>query len=632
MGRHRISLAVVVAGLASACTMVKVPTSRSALGDGVLGLTTNQPAPGSILSSFSGALVSNNSGSLVSNGAATLTGSVLAPTQLVGNNAAAYRVAALSNLPLEGALVYLSDTRERLYVDPTTGQTLTTTTDRTGSFDFPKAPATDSVVVDAVMSGNRRMVGFLDSHAGQNAITLTLASTLVTEFLRQQAQASGSSVTIGSFDPTLQHVPQLVALTQKALDVGALTVPDLSVGAIATMDRQYLVQFATQCAGLKQAWQSLLGFHIGVVQTLAGGQGGFAGDGSPLAAAEFSDPNGIALAPDGSIYVADAGNNRIRRIGPDGTVWTVAGGGDLAQIATRLAAGQVTDAIGDGGPATAAILEEPKAIVALPGGGFAFTEWGGQRVRLVLPDGTIETAVQGSVNDYGPSDGPLTGQTGHPNVIYPLGLAVGPDGALYVCDLGENVVRRIALSDQADPLAGATISTVAGDYDAGSAAVAPVDGAAATASALLNPSGLAFDATGDMYVGELEGLRIVEVTPDGRIYPFAGNGLEGATGDGGPATAAAIGSPTALLVDGANHRLIFGSMGTARIRAVDLDTGLITTLVGGGTDTDDGLAATSAVGDIGGMLLEPSGNLMFSELQTSRLRRLWLGEPTGTCQ
>ncbi len=618
------------AGLA-ACQLsgaqVNSYAKAAALAGGELGLSgSNGGGTGlnpSIVTTSAGDLISNNAGSLMSNNAAALSGAVLAPASLVSNNSSAYRVSALSTLPLAGALVYLTDTQERIFVDPQTGATLTTTTDGNGEFNFPKAPATDSVIVDAVMSGNRRMVGFLDSHAGPNDITLTLASTLVTEFLRSRAEQAGSDVTIGSFDPSLLHVPTLVSLTQTALDAGQLSVPDLSVGAIPAMDRNYLVQFGTHSLALKQAWESLLGFHISIVDTLAGGQAGFAGDGLPEAQAQFSDPNCLVPTPDGSTYVADTGNNRIRRIAPDGTVSTVAGGGAISDIPTLLAAGQITDVVGDGGPATQAIVQEPRGVVPLANGAFVFSEFVGQRLRLVLPDGTIQTLVHGNVNNDGLSDGPLS----QANLIYPMGLATGPDGSIYICDLGEDVVRRILPCDPASLLQSGTIQTVAGNYQPGNALTPPPDGAIATQTSLFSPSAIAVDATGDLYIAELEAYRIVKVTPDGKIHPFAGNGVDGATGDGGVAPQAAIGQPSALALDPAHDRLLIGSWSTPRIRAVDLSTGIITTLAGAGHDPEDGLADDSALGDVGGMMLDPAGNLLFTEVQTSRLRRLWLTEP-----
>ncbi|MBM3274189.1 MAG: hypothetical protein FJZ00_03485, partial [Candidatus Sericytochromatia bacterium] len=107
-------------------------------------------------------LVSNNAGSLVSNNTASLAGSVLAPAALISNNgnnlvsngSANFRVSSLDAVPLQRALIYLSDTRERLYLDPASGAVLTTTTDDQGKFRFDKAPGGDTVVVNAVLSGN----------------------------------------------------------------------------------------------------------------------------------------------------------------------------------------------------------------------------------------------------------------------------------------------------------------------------------------------------------------------------------------------------------------------------------------------------------------------------------------------
>ncbi len=119
----------------------------------------------------------------------------------------------------------------------------------------------------------------------------------------------------------------------------------------------------------------------GTITTVAGdGVRGFAGDGGPATAAELDEPFGAVATPDGGLLVADTGNNRIRRVAPDGTITTVAGDG------TRGFAG-------DDGPATAAELNAPHAVAPLPDGGFLIADEANNRVRRVWPDGTITTIV-----------------------------------------------------------------------------------------------------------------------------------------------------------------------------------------------------------------------------------------------
>lgn len=597
------------------------------------------PNKGSLISNNTGSLISNNSGSLVSNNSASLTGSVMAPSSLVSNNSSNYRIAALAEVPLQRALVYLTDTRDRNYLDPRTGQVMATTTDDQGTFAFDMAPATDSLVVNAAISGNRRMVGFLLTSASQSSqVTLTLSSTLVTEFLRSQALALGR--TLGSYDPQLTTVPALNSLTQAALDAGKLEVPDLAVGRIPQMNRNYLVGVATRLPQLKQTWETLLGRNLSVVQTVAGLRSGFAGDGGAAQNALFASPNGLVRASDGTLYLADSGNNRIRKIAPDGTVTTVAGGGTYADIANRISQGAQINVLGDAttmsptgtdGDATKAILEEPRGVVLLPNNrGLLISEFVGSRIRWVDANGDIRT-ILGTNGQMSSSDGPLLGNpVATPSVYFPMHMAVGPDGGIYLADTSRSVVRKLTgdMTSPATFAATAQIQRVAGFYKGKRTGVFP-DGVAATEADLMTPSGLCFDEVGNLYISMPLGHLVAKLTPEGKIYNLAGNGSETVSGDGGAATQAGVPYPAALAFDQAQHRLLIGTWTQPRIRAVDLTTGLISTVIGEGASTDDGLIGEAQLSDIGSFWLEPSGNLLFTEIQSARLRRLWLTEPAN---
>jgi len=591
------------------------------------GLVGNNPA----------GLVGNNSGSLVSDNAASLAGAVRVPAALVGNNAsglvsdnaARWRVAGLAAVPLQRALLYLSDTRERLYLDPKTGASLTTTTDEEGKFRFDKAPSGDSVVVNAVLSGNRRMVGFAITRAGENQVALDLASTLVTEFLRDRALNASPSRTLGSFDPELRAVPDLVAQTNAGLDAGKISVPDLTVGRIPAMTGRYLTDLATRLPALKEAWEKLLGEKLTVVETVAGARTGFAGDGGPAREASLLTPTGLARGDDGTIYVADTGNGRIRAISPDGTIRTVAGGGSPAEIAARVADGEKLTPVGDGGAATSAILQEPRGVLPVAVGAVSallISEFAGMRLRAVLPDGKIRTLVQGKYSP-GSADGPLATIGAGASVHFP-GPMLQRDGFIYLADTGNNVVRRLSVPNPLD-LGSAIIASFAGNYGRRAQDLLPADGADAAQTRLSNPAGMCFAANGDLYVAEIFAHHIIRVTPAGKLFNVGGTGAEKPSGDGGPASAAGIPYPSALVCDDANGRVLVGSWQSPRIRAIDLATGKIGTLAGGGTSGEDGLAATAAFTDIGGMALEPSGNLLFTDSQSGRVRRLWLADPPG---
>lgn len=570
-------------------------------------------------------LVSNNSGSLVSNNVASLAGSVLVPGRLISNNSGSYRISALDEVPLQRALVYLSDTRERLFLDPDTGLVVSTATDEDGKFRFAKAPANDSVVVNAVLSGNRRMVGFLDTRPDANKVSLSISSTLVTEFLRSRALAMGGNLTLGSFDPDLEILPAITQLTQAALNEELLAIPDLNVGRIPDMNRAYLLGFSTRSRPLKQAWESLLQRDLRVVTTLAGSETGFGGDGGPATRARLQNLTRICRAQDGSLYLTDTGNGRIRRLAPDGVITTVAGGGTLEAIALRMAQGEPVDPIGNGGPATSAYLQDPSSVVALPGGGLLISEGMPSRIRLVRPDGTIQTLL-GPWTSKVPTDGPLVANAG---VNHPLAMTLGPDGAVYLADGLNFSVRKLVLPDLSD-LASASITRVAGIYRSlakPDTTNATYEGALAKDVRFFQLSGLCSDPSGNLYLADTYGNRVLRVGADERIQVVAGTGSGVLSGDGGPANQAGVPSPGSVVYDPKNNRLLVGSFLSPRIRAVDLASGVISTLVGTGTSTQDGLISEAALGAVPGLIVTPEGDVVFSDNQSARLRRLHLVDP-----
>ncbi|MCL6615035.1 MAG: hypothetical protein K6U03_10565, partial [Firmicutes bacterium] len=169
----------------------------------------------------------------------------------------------------------------------------------------------------------------------------------------------------------------------------------------------------------------------GTIITIAGQEGvaGYAGDGGPASAALLDSPYGIALGPDGSIYIADTENYRVRRIGPDGIITTVVGTG------VRGAAGS-----GDGGPADQARLDRCKQIAVDQYGGLYLQD--GSLIRYVGPDGIILTVAGAKEGEYDYYYYPENGCPARQTYIDPNGLAVGPDGALYISEW-EHVIHRL---------------------------------------------------------------------------------------------------------------------------------------------------------------------------------------------
>ncbi|MGW5886587.1 NHL domain-containing protein, partial [Streptomyces koyangensis] len=165
----------------------------------------------------------------------------------------------------------------------------------------------------------------------------------------------------------------------------------------------------------------------GKISTLAGtGAAGSGGDSGPAHKAQLNCPRQIASGGDGAVYIADAGGNRVRRVGSDGVISTVAGTG---------AAGSG----GDSGPATKAQLNKPFGVVVDGDGVLYISEFGGHRVRRVGTDGIISTVVgtgtAGSAGDGGPA--------AKAQLNSPYGITVDSTGILYIADSGRNRVRRV---------------------------------------------------------------------------------------------------------------------------------------------------------------------------------------------
>jgi RHS repeat-associated protein len=263
----------------------------------------------------------------------------------------------------------------------------------------------------------------------------------------------------------------------------------------------------------------------GIITTIAGnGLGGATGDGDggPATAASISNIGGLALGPDGSLYLTESSRHVIRRIDPNGIITTIAGTG---------VAGSATDP-GDGDPATSARLNSPTDIVVAPDGTLFFSEYNVHRVRQIAPDGIISTVAGTGVRGFSGDGGPAAAA----RLDLPDGLALNRDGDLFIVDSFNQRVRRVG--------ADGIITTVAGSGAQGFFG----DGGPATGAALLFPSRVKVGPDQSLYIADNENQRIRRVWPDGTIYSIAGNGQAGFSGDNGPALDARFLFPFAIAV------------------------------------------------------------------------------------
>lgn len=268
----------------------------------------------------------------------------------------------------------------------------------------------------------------------------------------------------------------------------------------------------------------------GEVQTLAGAREGFA-DGAGEAAA-FNTPSGLALDATGNLYVADTGNNRVRRVTREGAVTTLAGDG-----AAGFRDGAGTQAQFDA-PVGVAVGHEGEVYVA---------DTYNDRVRVIAKDGSVRTLA--GTGTPGHADG---GALDAALFDTPCGLAIAGTGEVYVADTGNNRLRKITKDGQVSTLNLYTPQDPApppGDAAAtnNTPALPP---ASAAPFELSKPTGLALTRDGFLYVTELDRGRVVQVAPDGAARVIAGRGPGFAEGDGRTAARFNQAAGVALAEDG----------------------------------------------------------------------------------
>ncbi len=285
----------------------------------------------------------------------------------------------------------------------------------------------------------------------------------------------------------------------------------------------------------------------GIIDTVAGnGQAGYSGDGGPASAATISRALGVAVDAHGNVYVSDNANFRIRMIGVDGTITTLAGNG-------------VQGFSGDGGPATSASLSSPQGVAVDAEGNVFVADPGTNRVRTIS-NGIITTVAGGG------TDSPANGKLATQVLLGPTGVAVDAGGNVIIGNQTPPLVLKVSQAG--------IMTIVAGNGEAGYSG----DGGPATSAMLGDVHGVAVDASGIIYIADSYGYRIRKVAADGIITTVAGIGQSGYSGDGGPAAAAQLSLPTGVALDGTGNLYIADSANFA-VREVS-SAGTITTSVG----------------------------------------------------
>ena len=256
----------------------------------------------------------------------------------------------------------------------------------------------------------------------------------------------------------------------------------------------------------------------GSMVTIAGGTEGFA-DGSPGA---FNTPSGLVADDDGNIYVADTGNNRIRKVTKDGVVSTVAGSGNAGYA---------------DGPAAQAQFDGPVGISLDSSGNLYVADSYNDRIRKISVDGQVTTIV-------GAGQGYADGDPGSARFDTPSGVVVAADGSLIIADTGNDRLRKISTTGQVTTL------NISFEDDA-------------SRNWLRSPIGLALTHDGFIYVTESDRGTVVQIAPDGKAVVLAGNNQGYAEGFGADAR---FNHPTGIAIDPATGDLLLADSANYLVR------------------------------------------------------------------
>jgi trimeric autotransporter adhesin len=377
-------------------------------------------------------------------------------------------------------------------------------------------------------------------------------------------------------------VPDMVPSALNA----SLNLPARQVMAIDASGNLY---FASSNAIFKKSVNS------GVITRIAGATSalGFSGNGGPALLAVFNQPGALAVDLSGNVYVADQNNNQVRMIGVDGNITNVAGIG-------------VPGFFGDGGLATNAALYGPTGLAIAPDGSLIISDTVNYRIRRVAPTGIITTIAGSGFGGFS-GDGGLATAAG---LYFPSGIAADGAGNIYVADSDNQRVRKIAPNG--------IITTVAGTGVAGFSG----DGGPAVNAQLNGPLAVAVSPAGDIYISD-DNSRIRQVDSGGTISTFAGDGIDGFSGDGGLALGAQVSLPSAMAFDSSGS-LYFVDAFNSRVRVIS-PNGIINTIIGNGTvgySGDGGSALAAQIVQPASVALGPDGSLYIPSPSNQAVRKV----------
>lgn len=334
------------------------------------------------------------------------------------------------------------------------------------------------------------------------------------------------------------------------------------------------------------------------ISTFAGtGKQGFSGDGGQATSAQIDNPFGLVRGPDGALWFCEYTGQRIRKVNADGTIQTMAGNGKKGYS-------------GDGGPALEASFNLPHEIRFDKDGNYYIADMTNHAIRRVDGKTGVITTLAGTGQPGYSGDG---GPANQAQLKQPHSIQFGPEGDLYICDIGNNVIRRVNLTS-------GKIETFAGTGKPG----ATPDGASIQGTPLKGPRSLDVDKDGNLWLATREGNQVLKFDlKTSTIHLIAGSGAKGFTGNGGPARDATLSGPKGIALD-AEGNVWLADCESHSIRMVDVKTGKLELIAGTSEKGDgkDGDPLKCQMARPHGVFVDSDGSVFIGDSEAHRVRML----------